>query len=52
MKTLDELITQEERAAIRAPIEQARTLPRRTFIDRDFDITPGIFAGIEISFGG
>ena len=36
MKTLDELITQEERAAIRAPIEQARTLPRRTFIDRDF----------------
>ncbi len=36
MKTLDQLITQEERAAIRAPIEQARTLPRRTFIDRDF----------------
>lgn len=36
MKTLCELLTSEERAAIRATIEQARTLPRRAFIDEDF----------------
>ena len=36
MKTLGELLTPEERAAIRAPIERARTLPRRAFVDADF----------------
>ena len=36
MKTLSELLTPEERAAIRAPIEQARTLPRRAFVDEGF----------------
>ena len=36
MKTLRELLTAEERAAVRAPIEKARTLPRRAFTDPDF----------------
>ena len=36
MKTLGELLTPEERAAIRAPIEKARTLPRRAFVDPEF----------------
>ena len=36
MKTLGELLTPEERAAIRAPIDKARTLPRRAFVDADF----------------
>ena len=36
MKTLRELLTPEERAAIRAPIDHARTLPRRAFTDPDF----------------
>ena len=36
MKALTDLLTQHERDAIRAPIEQARTLPRRAFFDRDF----------------
>ena len=36
MKTLSELLTPEERAAVRAPIETARTLPRRAFVDADF----------------
>ena len=36
MKTLGELLTPEERAAVRAPIEKARTLPRRAFFDEDF----------------
>ena len=37
MKTLGELLTPEERAAVRAPIETARTLPGRAFVDADFD---------------
>jgi choline monooxygenase len=36
MPTLSELLTDEERSAIRAPIEEAKTLPRRTFIDANF----------------
>ena len=36
MKTLGELLTPDERAAVRAPIEKARTLPRRAFVDKDF----------------
>lgn len=36
MKTLSELLTPAERAAVRAPIETARTLPRRAFVDEDF----------------
>jgi len=36
MTTLKDLLTQEERAAIRAPIDRARTFPRRAFIDPDF----------------
>lgn len=36
MKPLSELITDTERAAIRAPIEHARTLPRRAFFCEDF----------------
>ena len=36
MKTLGELLTPDERAAVRAPIERARTLPRRAFVDEDF----------------
>lgn len=36
MKALRELLSPNERAAIRAPIEQARTLPRRAFLDEDF----------------
>ena len=36
MKTLGELLTLDERAAVRAPIERARTLPRRAFVDEDF----------------
>lgn len=36
MKPLKELLTQDERAAIRAPIEEARTFPRRAFVDADF----------------
>ena len=36
MKTLGELLTPDERAAVRAPIENARTLPRRAFVDKDF----------------
>ena len=34
--SLDALLTTEERAAIRAPIEHARTLPRRTFVSVEF----------------
>lgn len=36
MKPLSELLTTEERAAVRAPIQKARTLPRRAFFDEDF----------------
>ncbi|MFT5113051.1 MAG: hypothetical protein ACI8P9_002379, partial [Parasphingorhabdus sp.] len=36
MKSLSELLTREERAAISSPIESARTFPRRAFIDDDF----------------
>jgi len=36
MKTLVNLLTREERDAIRAPIEIARTFPRRCFIDPEF----------------
>ena len=36
MKTLSELLTPEERAAIRAPIEKTGILPRRAFGDEDF----------------
>ena len=36
MKPLKDLLTPEERAAIRAPIEKARTFPRRAFVDADF----------------
>ncbi len=36
MKTLQDLLTAEERAAIRAPIQEARTFPRRAFVDQDF----------------
>jgi choline monooxygenase len=36
LKSLKELLTKEERDAIRAPITTARTLPRRCFIDADF----------------
>ena len=36
MKALGELLTPDERAAVRAPIEKARTLPRRAFVDKDF----------------
>lgn len=33
---MHELLSPSERAAIRAPIEQARTLPRRAFISDSF----------------
>jgi choline monooxygenase len=33
---LSDLLTDEERAEIRAPIEKAKTFPRRAFIDDDF----------------
>jgi len=36
MKTLSDLLTEEQRAAIRAPLDVARTLPRTAFIDQDF----------------
>ena len=36
MRSLSELLTQEERDAIRAPIESARTLPNRAFTDPEF----------------
>ena len=36
MKKVGDLISDDERAAIRAPIESARTLPRRAFTDPDF----------------
>jgi len=36
MVKISELLSDEERAAIRAPIELARTLPRRAFIDPAF----------------
>ena len=36
MVKINELLSDEERAAIRAPIELARTLPRRAFIDPAF----------------
>ncbi len=36
MKKLNQLLSKHERKAIRAPIERARTFPRRTFIDPEF----------------
>tara|TARA_B100000676_G_scaffold306035_1_gene361451 strand:- start:12191 stop:13414 length:1224 start_codon:yes stop_codon:yes gene_type:complete len=36
MTTLKDLLTQDERNAIRAPIETARTFPRHAFIDQGF----------------
>ncbi len=36
MTALKDLLTSEERAVIRAPIEKARTFPRRAFFDDDF----------------
>ncbi len=36
MKALKDLLTQEEREAVRAPIDTARTFPRRAFVDPEF----------------
>ena len=35
-RRLEELLSDDERAAMRAPIESAQTLPRRAFVDTDF----------------
>ena len=47
MKALGELLTPDERAAVRAPIEKARTLPRRAFVDKRKDRQRALRAGIR-----